>query len=127
MGVVLLTKNHRKYIWIEAEEWADGEWNIEDDNTDVIVTFSNRSKWIASFFTYKNIQTLREKNKQTGESMNGAYFWSSEMVLIDLVSRERIVEVIEYLIENDEFNSVFTRYPDVEPEEDYLYPEGFFI
>nr|WP_310179225.1 hypothetical protein [Neobacillus niacini] len=127
MGVVLLTKNHRKHIWIEAEEWAEGEWNIEDDNTDVIVTFSNRSKWIASFFTYKNIQTLREKNKQTGESMNGAYFWSSEMSLIDFVSRERIVEVIEYLIENDEFNSVFTRYPDVEPEEDYLYPEGFFI
>ena len=70
-----MTKNRRKHIWIEVEEWTEGEWNIEDDNTDVIVTFSDRSKWIASFFTYKNIQTLIEKNKQTDENLNGAYFW----------------------------------------------------
>ena len=126
-GGFSMMKNRRKHIWIEAEEWAEGEWNIEDDNTDVIVTFSDRSKWIASFFTYINIQTLREKNKQTGESMNGAYFWSSDMALIDFVSRERIVEVINYLIENDEFNSVFIRYPNVEPKDDHLYPEGFFV
>ena len=50
-----------------------------------------------------------------------------DMVLIDFVSRERIVEVINYLIENDEFHSVFSKYPDVEPEEDHLYPEGFFV
>jgi hypothetical protein len=114
-----------KHIWIEAEQWAEG-WDIEDVNTDVIVTFPDRSVWIVTFFTYKNIQTFTEENKQTGECMNGAYFWSSDMALIDFASRERIVEVINYLLENDEFQSVFTRYPDVEPEEDHLYPEGFF-
>lgn len=121
-----MKENRKKHIWIEAEEWAEGEWNIVDDNLDVIVTFSDRSKWIASFFTYKNILTLSEKNKQTGENMNGAYLWSSEMVLIDIASRERILAVIDYLIENDEFESVFTRYSDVEPEDDHVYPEGFF-
>lgn len=58
--------------------------------------------------------------------MEGKYFWASDMVLIDTASRERILEVIDYLIENDEFSSVFTRYPDVEPEEDDIYPQGFF-
>lgn len=58
--------------------------------------------------------------------MNGSYFWASDMVLIDFVSRERILEVIDYLIENNEFDCTFTRYPDVEPEEEYLYPERFF-
>ncbi|WP_308162621.1 hypothetical protein [Bacillus sp. ISL-7] len=58
--------------------------------------------------------------------MNGAYLWSSDMVLIDIASRERILEVIDYLIENDEFESVFTQYPDVETEEEHLYPEEFF-
>lgn len=48
------------------------------------------------------------------------------MVLIELQSQERIYEVIEYLFENDEFESVFTRYPDVEVEDDYLYPDKFF-
>lgn len=62
----ILLKNLTKNIWIEAEEWAEGEWNFEDDNTDVKVTFSDRSVWIATFFTYKNIQTLREKNIKTG-------------------------------------------------------------
>lgn len=42
-------------IWIEAEAWDEDNWDMEDSNLDVIVTFSNRSKWIATFFTYKNI------------------------------------------------------------------------
>ncbi|MEH7074270.1 hypothetical protein [Neobacillus drentensis] len=118
--------NRNKHIWIEAEEWAEGEWNIEDDNLDVKVTFSDRTVWIASFITYKNIKTLSEMNKRTGECMSGAYYWSSDMVLIDIASRSRILEVIDYLIENDEFESIFTQYPDVETDEEHLYPEEFF-
>lgn len=119
-------KNLEKYVWIEAEQWAEGLWDTENVNTDVIVVFSNRMKWIASFYTYKNIQTIRENNRNTGECMNGAYLWSSDMVLIDIGSRERIYEVINYLIEADEFQTVLTRYPDVEIEDDEYYPKGFF-
>ncbi|MBD3918599.1 hypothetical protein H8B09_07545 [Paenibacillus sp. PR3] len=115
-----------KIIWIEAEVWAEGQWDIEDVNTDVIVTFSNRMKWIASFFTYKYIQTRSNENKSSGECMNGAYFWSSDMVLIDIGSKERILEVIHYLIETDKFQVVFKRYSDVDPEEGEFYPIGFF-
>lgn len=120
-------KNLEKIIWIEAEQWAKGQWDNDDVNTDVIVVFSNRMKWSASFFTYKNIQTLREKNRKTGECMNGGYFCSSDMVLIDIGSKERIYEVVNFLIERDEFETVFTRYPDVELMDDEYYPEGFFI
>ncbi|GAA4851586.1 hypothetical protein GCM10023310_32940 [Paenibacillus vulneris] len=119
-------KNAKKLIWIEAEEWLAGTWDYEDTNTDVIVVFSDRSKWIASFFTYRNIESTRRKNIQTGECMNGTYYWSSDMILIDLVSRERIEQVIQYLIETDSFTAVFTRYPDVVPEDDEHYPAGFF-
>lgn len=115
-----------KHIWIEAEEWENAEWDIEDENTDVKVTFSDRTVWTATFFTYKNIQSLREKNEKTGECMNGTYFQASDMVLIDIASRDRIVEVIDYLTDSGEFESVFTKYPDVDVEEDHLYPEGFF-
>lgn len=119
-------KNLDKNIWIEAEVWAEGQWDIEDVNTDVIVTFSNRMKWIASFFTYKNIQTRIDENKRSGECMDGAYYWSSDMVLIDSGSKERILEVIHYLLETDKFQDVFKRYSDVEPEYDEYYPIGFF-
>lgn len=94
-------------VWIEAEEWADGEWDIHNDNTDVIVEFDNKKRWVASFFTYSNISKLVEKNKITGECLNGKYFWASDMILVDEVSRERIQEVIQSFINEGEFESIF--------------------
>ncbi|AIQ47926.1 hypothetical protein R70723_19960 [Paenibacillus sp. FSL R7-0273] len=116
-----------RYIWIEAEMWPVGSWNHKDGNSDVIVVFPNRSKWIASFFTYQNIETLRQKNIQTGECMNGAYYWSSDMVLIDIITRDRIEQLIDHLNKHDNFQSVFNQYPDVDTEEDANYPAGFFL
>ncbi|MEK3805450.1 hypothetical protein MHB63_02465 [Bacillus sp. FSL H8-0547] len=100
------------HIWIVAEEWAEGEWNSEDANLDVIVTLSDDSKWTATFFTYKNIQSLREKNNKSGECLHGAYLWGSNMILIDIASRERICKVILDLIERNEFDSVFSKLED---------------
>lgn len=94
-------------IWIEAEERAEGEWDINNDNTDVIVTFENGSRWVASFFTYSNIEKLTQNNKKTGECMNGKYFWSSDMILIDEVSRKCIEEVVKYLIAEGKFENIF--------------------
>ncbi|MFJ7666563.1 hypothetical protein ACIQXI_05610 [Lysinibacillus sp. NPDC097195] len=118
--------NSYMHIWIEAENWSEGEWDIENTNLDVIVTFPNRSKYLASFFTYQNVISLTERYKETGENMEGAYFSASDMVLIDIASRERIYQLIDYLIDNDTFKSVFTRCPDVEIDEDDLFPEDFF-
>ncbi|MBM7868626.1 hypothetical protein JOC70_000095 [Clostridium pascui] len=94
-------------VWIESEEWARGKCDINNDNTDVIVEFHNGTRWIASFFTYSNISKLVEKNRRTGEYLRGKYFWSSNMVLVDEISRKRIEEVINYLINEDEFESIF--------------------
>jgi len=85
------------------------EWNIHDDNTEAIVTFEDGSRWVASFFTYKNIQTLAEKNKQTGECLHGNYFWGSDMILVDECSRNRIEEVIEHLIIKGDFEMIFDK------------------
>lgn len=99
--------NDKFSVWIEAEEWADGEWDIQNGNTDVIVEFDNKKRWVASFFTYSNISKLVEKNKITGECLNGKYFWASDMILVDEISRERIQEVIESFINEGKFESIF--------------------
>ncbi|MNO25180.1 hypothetical protein D3C76_150130 [compost metagenome] len=96
-------------IWIEAEQWVNGEWNIHNVNTDAIVTFEDGSRWVASFFTYKNIQTLVEKNQHTGECLHGKYFWGSDMILVDECSRNGIEEVIEHLIINGDFELMFDK------------------
>lgn len=114
-----MKKDNQSYtIWIEAEEWVSGEWIPEDANTDVMVTWADGSRWVASFFSYKNIQTLTQKNKRTGECLSGAYFWSSDMLLIEKVSRQRIEEVIDYLIKEHEFETVFTQLPPEEAQDD---------
>lgn len=98
--------NYKYKIWIEAEQWEDG-WDVNNDNTDVIVTFDNNERWVASFFTYSNIGKLTKKNQKSGECLNGKYFWSSDMLLIDEVSRKNIEKVIEHLIRENEFKTIF--------------------
>ncbi len=93
------------------EQWVPGSWNPEDDNTDVIVTWEDGSRWVATFFAYQNVQTLSEKNRRTGESLSGAYFWASDMILADKVSRQRIEQIIEELIKTGEFETIFTPLP----------------
>ena len=105
-------------LWFEAEIWTPGAWTSADDNTDVIVTFEDGSRWFATFVSYANIQTLTQKNRQTGECLAGAYFWSCDMLLIDEISRRRIDEVVRHLIEVGEFEMVFSHLPPAAPTAD---------
>ena len=95
------------YIWIEVEQWDTGEWNPIDCHSDVVVSFRQGAEWTATFFTYDNIPKLVEKNRQSGECLQGKYFWATNMILVDAISRERIEEVVKHLIKVGEFESVF--------------------
>ncbi|MGB3467837.1 MAG: hypothetical protein WBA74_21295 [Cyclobacteriaceae bacterium] len=96
-------------IWIESEETGaiiDGTLE-SNDNSDVIVTFEDGDQYVATFFTYQNIKHLRMKNKETGECMNGKYFWASDMIIFDKIDRNEIEEIIDHLIKEEEFSQVF--------------------
>ena len=114
-GNSYMPKENQKYsLWIEAECWMPGTWKPDDTDSDVIIEWENGERWVASFMTYKHVKTITEKNKKTGECLSGAYFWTSDMILIDEVSRHRIEEVILDLIHVGYFESVFTRLPNQE-------------
>jgi hypothetical protein len=95
------------YIRIEAEQWAPGEWEPMDCNSDVIVSFEKGAEWVATFFTYQNISKLAKQNQSTGECLNGKYFWATDMILVDELTRERVEQVVLHLIAVGEFESVF--------------------
>jgi len=101
-------------IWIEAEEWPPDEWNPLTDDTDVTVKLTDGTCWVASFFTYQRIRTIVEESKMSGEFLHGKYFWISDMILVDEVSRERIEEVVKHLLSEDMFQEVFRRCDGVE-------------
>ncbi len=103
----------QKYsIWIEAEGWVPGRWTPADDNSDVIVTFESGERWVATFFSYQNILSLREKNRETGECLGGKYFCATDMILVDEVSRGRIEEVAAEMLDQKEFDTFFARCKD---------------
>ena len=93
-------------IWIEAEE--AGQWDPRDCNSDVLVIFQNGKAWAAKFFTYRNLATLSEKNRRSGECLQGGYFWASNMILVDELTRTRVEAVVAELLANHEFELVFS-------------------
>jgi hypothetical protein len=107
-----MKKTNRTYtIWIEAEAWVPGTWAPNDTDTDVLVTWEDGDRWVASFITYQHVKTVTERYKKTGECLSGAYFWTSDMILVDEATRQQIEEVIKDLIQTDYFESVFKQCP----------------
>lgn len=94
-------------IWIEAEHWPTSEWNHVDGNTDVIVTLNTNSRWMATFVSYKNVETLVRWRGESGEDLSGKFLWIANMVLIDDISRSSIEKVVQHLVDEEELTSVF--------------------
>lgn len=96
-------------IYLSIEKDSSDMFQYDSENTDVIVVMVGGEKYIAAFFTYKNIELLRQQNYQNGEFLQGKYFWAKNMVLIDNFDKHNILEVIEHLIEEGDFNDVFEK------------------
>ncbi|MGZ8470761.1 MAG: hypothetical protein ACXW65_16225 [Gemmatirosa sp.] len=95
-------------LWIEAEEWAPGQWNTTDDVTDVVVTLPDGARWIASFCAFGHLATLRANCARSGENLGGRYLWASDLVLVDDTSRPTIEAVVRDLLANDELETAFS-------------------
>ena len=103
-------------LMLESDWWEVGTHDVHDGNTDVFVTFEDGRRWVATFLTYANIASLTEKNKRTGECLSGQWFWAVDMCLVDEVSRERIREVIDDLIEEECFEQIFKQIQGEKPK-----------
>jgi len=57
--------------------------DVADDNIDAVVHFENGESFGITFFTRKNMATLLEKWKNSGEHLNGLYFWSIDCIIVE--------------------------------------------
>jgi hypothetical protein len=107
----------RRHIHIGAEDWID---DVEGAHADVVVTFPDSTRWISNFYTIKCIESIRKDYLQNGYCLNGAYWCgeSSPVIIVDNISRTRIEQVIDELIESAQFQYVFEYFGAVR-EEDY--------
>ncbi|MEI7833674.1 MAG: hypothetical protein WCJ56_10810 [bacterium] len=94
-------------IWIEAELWVPGTWSPDDDFCNILVTFADGARWATGFITYKNLETLRKEQAQTGENLGGRYFCMPETVLVDVLTRPTIEVVVADMLREGTFARVF--------------------
>ncbi|REK63699.1 MAG: hypothetical protein DF221_09255 [Brevibacillus sp.] len=100
--------------------------DIHDDNIDVIVTLPDRTRWWGTFFTYKNIESLRQKDKETGECLSGTYLSAANMIICEDLSRETIEKVVDDLLDKGILDKFMARIGDITREREKYYEEGFF-
>ncbi len=93
-------------IWFEFEEWDSGY----DENTDVHFELDDGTRWCAQFFTYRNLLSLSEENRNTGECLCGSYFYAHKPIFISKINKEMITSVIEDIIRCEaDLSAVFTK------------------
>lgn len=116
----------KRHIRIDSEGWAE---DIEDSQVDVVVTFPDSTRWISNFYTIKCIESMRKDYSKSGACLNGA-FWcaSTPVIIVDNISRKRIEQVVDALIEDGTFMNLFQYFgPVVERDLDVSgYPQDFF-
>jgi len=105
-------QNTKYKVELETEFWEKDSWTPQDCNSNAWVKFESGERWVATFFSYQNILSLKEKNKLTGECLGGKYFCATDMILIDEISRESIEAVIANLIEEEDFEVYFSKCDD---------------
>jgi hypothetical protein len=116
-----LPMSKKRHIWINTEAQ-----DMYDANLDVVVTLPDRTRWWGTFFTYKNIESLRQKDKETGECLSGTYLWAVNMIICEDVSRETIEKVVDDLLDKGILDKFMARIGDITREREKYYEEGFF-
>lgn len=96
-------------IWFEFEEWAGG-YDENDGNAIVHFELNDGTKWCAEFFTYQNLVSLSNKNKETGECLSGAYFYVDKPIFILKMNKELILSVLNEIIKTEpDLDDVFEK------------------
>ena len=98
-----MKKTSIEKIWYEFSE-AQNSVDRFDCNSDVIFELNDGSKWVATIFTYQNIETLRKKNQLSGECLDGTYFCATDMILVSEISEKIIKAILQELLLRNEID-----------------------
>ncbi|MEL6639445.1 MAG: hypothetical protein AAFW73_17720 [Bacteroidota bacterium] len=94
-------------IYLSQDFDAAAVLDYRNHNTDVVVQFVSGRRFIATFFTYQNIETIVQQNETSGDFLAGKYFWANNMLLLDDCSLPSVTAVVRELLEEGEFHQVF--------------------
>ncbi len=92
-------------------------WEGHDPETqreaDVTIILPNGTRYHATFMTLDTIAAVMRRGENTGENLNGDYFWCSDLVVIRRPGIPAIIEAVRHLIATDDLAGARTL---LEPE-----------
>lgn len=77
-------------------------YNPKDDVVDVRIKTKTGEEYSADFITLKHLDYLFEKNKRTGECLDGTYFCMPGMIVIEEITDENVRRTVDDLVQNME-------------------------
>lgn len=74
--------------------------NESESNIDFCLEVNGQTFW-GSAFSIDNVRFLMDKDKKTGESCSGNFFWSQNAIIVREMTLECISKVLEFLIKEN--------------------------
>ncbi|MFC1785531.1 hypothetical protein ACFL0J_07895, partial [Candidatus Neomarinimicrobiota bacterium] len=112
-------KKPYKEIWISDIEIGGVAEDPSMDWSEVHVIFEDDYEWIALFDTFKCLEYHYRRNEfcdSFEKKIGGNFFTHEKLIIIDFLTRERVAEIVDFLLENGEFFKYFRLIPNEEFE-----------
>ncbi|MFJ8105824.1 hypothetical protein [Streptomyces sp. NPDC096132] len=86
------------------------------EDGDVLVIAPNGDRWWGVILTMGRIQAIMDRERGTGDSLGGAYFWAKGLVIVREPGMESMVRAIEDLY--DSYGHLDGVLPRTEPDDE---------
>ncbi|HLT79446.1 MAG TPA: hypothetical protein VKZ86_00360 [Cyclobacteriaceae bacterium] len=96
-------------IILTADYLQDGNADYEDLNTDVIVQFENGDKYVAAFYSWKNLENMIKELEPKDEYRSGRFYKVLNMVLVRDFDQGDIRPIIDAMLAEGDFQLVFRK------------------
>jgi len=84
-----------------------------EGSTDVIAYVEENKtihEYVATVFTYDEIQAQKEHNAKQGIYLDGMYFFKKNLLIVESCTYSALVKIVNHLIQEGDFLTVFRKY-----------------
>lgn len=85
---------------------SDGEDLDDVCNIDMWVTLDDGDRWSGTVFTLDEVSRIMDRWRETGECLDGGYFWVWDGLIVREPGIPGMVGVIDHLVQTGEYTTV---------------------
>lgn len=81
--------------------------DLRDEHTEAIVTFNDGTRWYANLVTISRLMAILDKERLHRDHLGGRYVWLPNLIVVNALTAERVVEIIDDMLSTGEFRTAF--------------------